>query len=373
MFNSTRSVALRTCAFATTLALLSPSAAWALQSAPAAPAAPPPNAPATPAAPQGASPAAPPSTTPAPKARPKAPTIVPVETTEEKPTASAIFAKHVAATGGDAAWSAKTSMRSTGSMRVPAIGIDAPMTIKGMDPAFVDVTIELPQQGTTRVGYDGTIAWSMDPMRGPMLLQPTEIADLTSRADFRRDLKLAKDAGKAEVVGLAQFNGRKVWQVRLAEGDAPATINLYDEESGLLVGSTMVSRTQMGEIPVTVVMDEYKDFDGVKLPAKTVLWMMMQSQEILTSTVEWNALTAADFTLPQEIQALVKARDAPPTKESSNDGANTPDASAPGTNAPGSKAPGTKAPASGSPARTAPAADPAGGAGGKAPTPPKGA
>jgi hypothetical protein len=342
----------RTRATAILAATLLASTAWTLQAPPAAPVAPahgaqPPAAPQTApdTAPAGAPPAKAPAP-PAPKARPKAPTIEPVALEGEKPAASTLFGKHLEATGGEAAWASRTSMRSTGAMRVPSVGIEAPMVVKGMDPAFVDVVIELPQAGTTRVGYDGTTAWSIDPMRGPMLLQPAEIADLTSRADFRRDAKLAKDAGKAEVVGPAKFNGHDVWQVRIAEAEGAGTVNLYDRQTGLLVGSTMVSRTQMGEIPVTVVMEDYKDFDGVKMPTRTVLWMMMQAQEIVVNAVEWNTLSAKDFALPPEIQALVKARDAaaPPagtTAAPAGTGSGAPPAS------PASPAEGGAAPAGG--------------------------
>lgn len=283
-----------------------PPAAPKAPAAPAAPAAP--KAPATPAAP---APAAAPA---APKPAAKQPAITPVEFAGETPTAQAIFQKHLDATGGSDAWKGKTSMNATGAMRLAALGIDAPMAIKACLPNLMAITIELPQQGTTRVGYNGIVGWSIDPMRGPLLLSETELADFRRRADIHRDMRLANEPGKATVAGAAEFNGAKVWQVKIIDEDGSESTNLYDQSSGLLVGTALTAKTAMGDIPVVVTIGEYSDFDGVRLPARTVMWMMMQAQELLTKTVEWNTLTATDFELPKEIAALVKARDAAPAK-----------------------------------------------------------
>ncbi len=297
----------RTAAIIALAGTLLASSALGQATAPAAPPKAPPAAPAVPAAPT-----VPPAPTApaAPKAMPKAPVVKAVETTGEKPTAAEVFKKHLDATGGEAALTAKKSMTSTGAMRMPSVGIEAPMTIKAMLPNLLAVSLELPQQGTTRMGFDGTTGWSIDPMRGPVLLGDAELSDFRRRSDFLRDFKLAKNPGKSEVMGAAEFNGKQVWQVRVVEEGDSDTTNLYDQSTGLMIGTMMVAKTQMGDIPVTVVVEEYGDFDGIKVPTRTVLWMMMQAQELVTKSVEWDNVTATEFALPKEIAALVQARDA---------------------------------------------------------------
>ncbi|MFM8641819.1 MAG: hypothetical protein ACKOEP_03155, partial [Phycisphaerales bacterium] len=124
-----------------------------------------------PAAP--AKPAVPPASTPAPAA-PAAPAVPPAPAGPRKlahdgdlPAAKAVFAKHLAAIGGEEAWAAKTGMVSTGSMEIPAAGLKGTMKMSAMVPAKVLVEIDLPGMGKTASGFDGTTGWTSDPMRGP--------------------------------------------------------------------------------------------------------------------------------------------------------------------------------------------------------------
>lgn len=298
-------------------ASLAVSPVWAQDGAPAAPPAKPaaPASPAAPAAPakpgqsgNGAAPAAP----AAPAARPRTPTPKPLEVDPAKiPSAQEVFKRHYEAVGGDAAWKSRTSMSSTGSMVIPAAGIEAPMTVKSLVPNKLAVSLELPQQGSTRMGYDGTTAWSIDPMRGPTLMSPDQLGDFKRTADFQRDSRLAANPGKSTVTGLAEFDGRTVWVVKVVEdgSDEAGTTQMYDRDSGLLVGMSTIAKTEMGDIPVTVVLAEYGDFDGAKAPKRTIMWMMMQSMDMLVKSIEWNTLKDSDFAVPPEIATLMKARD----------------------------------------------------------------
>jgi hypothetical protein len=64
----------------------------------------------------------------------------------------------------------------------------------------------------------------------------------------------------------------------------------------------------MGDLPVTIVTTDYKDFGGVKVATRTITKVMGQQQAMAIDTVEWNAATDQGFELPAEIKAL---RDAP--------------------------------------------------------------
>jgi hypothetical protein len=224
------------------------------------------------------------------------------------PSAKEILAKHLDAIGGEKAWEAKTGMKTAGAMEVPAAGLKGTMKMTAMAPAMVLVEIDLPGMGKTASGFDGTTGWSSDPMRGPSLMEADQVAQLKRDGNFRRDLDLARDPGAAEVLGLFEFEGTPCWQVRTPWADGSEATNYYEKESGLMKGMSMSAATPMGELPVTIVTGDYKDFDGVKVATRTVTKVMGQQQVMTIETVEWNGAKADDFALPAEIKAL---RDAP--------------------------------------------------------------
>jgi hypothetical protein len=241
------------------------------------------------------------------------------------PSAKDIFAKHLAAVGGDKAWEAKTGMKTEGAMEVPAAGLKGTMKTTSMAPSMVLVEIDLPGIGKTASGYDGTTGWSMDPMRGPSLMDDQQVAQLKRDGNFRRDFDLARDPGKAETLGLFEFEGTPCWQVRTTWTDGTDAMSYYERDSGLMKGMTMSTSTPMGDLPVTIVNDEYKDFDGVKVATRMVTKVMGQQQVMTVEKVEWNAVKADDFALPAEIKTL---RDAPKSPAARAGGAQVPKAPA---------------------------------------------
>ena len=229
-----------------------------------------------------------------------------------KPTAAELFRKHLDATGGEAAWSTKSAIRSKGAIEIPAAGLKGSMTLVAMEPDRMLVTMDLPGMGETRTGSDGTTGWSIDPMRGPALMDEKQLADIKRDANFRRDLMLAKDAGNAEVIGLFEFEGAPCWRVKVTgAGSAKETHHFYAKDSGLLSGMSMRMATPMGEIPAVIAVGDYKDFGDVKLPAKTVTKVMGQQQVMTTDAVEWGGVDEKAFELPAEIKALKAAPAAP--------------------------------------------------------------
>jgi hypothetical protein len=80
--------------------------------------------------------------------------------------------------------------------------------------------------------------------------------------------------------------------------------NCFDKESGLLIGSTVRTASDMGEIEANVVYEDYRDFEGVKFPTKVT--MVAGPQQIVTTvtSITHEAIPASTFELPAEIRAL---------------------------------------------------------------------
>jgi hypothetical protein len=218
----------------------------------------------------------------------------------------------VEATGGEKAWESKTQARLKGGIEIPAAGLKGSMETMVAMPGKLLVTMDLPGMGITRSGSDGTTGWSIDPMRGPALLSGEEVADLLRDSDFQKDLRMAKDPGKAEVVGLVEFDGTPCWRVKVpGTGSKPRdTDQFYEKDSGLMRGMSMVLATPMGEIPAVIELTKYTQFGDVRLPAATTTKVMGQRQVMTVDAVEWGGVDAKAFELPDEIKALKS----PPSK-----------------------------------------------------------
>lgn len=268
------------------------------------------------AAPQVAPAAEPPAQpkAPAPRAappKPSAPALKELPVEGAKPTAKDVFARAVEATGGAKAWEAKSGCTTSGAMEVPSAGLKGSMTTAMKAPNKMLVTTEIPGMGSARQGFDGTTGWGIDPMRGPALMGPDELAQVKRDADFRRELTMSKDPGKAEVVGLFEFDGAPCWQVRLDPAKPTGPNYFYAKDTGLMRGMTMVAATPMGDIPVTMVMTDYKDFGDVKMAARSVTRVMGQEQVITVEKADWTAPADSTFDLPAEVAALKAGGKAP--------------------------------------------------------------
>lgn len=302
MMNHRHSV--RTSAAALLALCVLASHAMATQGGPSAPA-----EPAKPAAPKApAAPAAPGAPALPRASAPAAPAFksLPVEGTS--PTAKDVFARHLDAIGGAAALESKSSMSSTGSIELPAVKLKGSLKMSAMKPDLVIVETELPGIGATAQGFDGTVGWSIDPMRGPSLMGDKEVAQVRRDGDFRRDLVLANDPGTSKVLGLVEFEGTPCWQVSIDVPTGTPVSQLYAKDTGLMRGMAMSASTPMGELPIVLVMDEYLDFGGVRMATRSTTKVMGQVQVMTIDSVEWNAVPASAFEPPAPIRALKDAK-----------------------------------------------------------------
>jgi len=99
------------------------------------------------------------------------------------------------------------------------------------------------------------------------------------------------------------------------EGASGAPMSqLYAKDTGLMRGMAMSASTPMGELPIVLVMDQYRDFGGVMMATRSTTKVMGQEQVMTIDSVEWNAVPASAFEPPAPIKALkdAKAKQAEP-------------------------------------------------------------
>ena len=125
------------------------------------------------------------------------------------PDAREIIDRHIKAIGGREAILAHKSMHATGTLSVPASGISGPMEIYGAtNPDRVIVKTTVTGIGEIMEGFDGSHAWSVSPMTGPMLKVGKELTQTKLDADFYSELRDPKKYPEVKTLEKATFDGR---------------------------------------------------------------------------------------------------------------------------------------------------------------------
>lgn len=221
------------------------------------------------------------------------------------PAASALVAKYANAIGAPAMIRAP-QVTTRGGMTMSAAGISAPFELIQLAPNRMQMVTTIPSVGVIQVGFDGTTAWSVDPMQGPRVLTGKEANELREQADPRATGRSPELFTSVQTVADTTMNGERCYLVKLSWKSGRETFDCYSETSGLIVGSKSVQQTQMGAIPVITLYSDYKKFGDFLIPTKTVNSMMGQEQVMTVTAVEVGTGAGVTITAPAEIKALAK-------------------------------------------------------------------
>jgi hypothetical protein len=171
-------------------------------------------------------------------------------------------------------------------------------------PNRMQMETTIPGVGSIQVGYDGTVAWSVDPMQGPRLLTGKELDEVREEADPRAAARSLDLFSSIQTVADTTMGGEQYYMVKLVWKSGRETFDCYSATSGLMVGSKNVQQTAMGAIPVTSVYSEYKKFGDFMMPTKTTQSVMGQQQVMTITSVEVGTGVGITIVAPPEIKAL---------------------------------------------------------------------
>jgi hypothetical protein len=220
------------------------------------------------------------------------------------PPAKQIVDRYVEAIGGRAALARHDFRHMVAEMSVPASGMTMTMDMKYARPNKFAMKMAMPGMGSMTAGYDGQVGWSVNPMAGPQIQSGKELAQTRRMADMDANMDLTKLFPNIETVERSTSQGRACHRVRMVSAEADTAFACFDVETGLL--STMESKqaSQMGEMAVVARFEDYRDFGGIKMPARTVTSMMGQEMIVTVKSVSTEPIPAAEFQAPPEIRAL---------------------------------------------------------------------
>ena len=218
-----------------------------------------------------------------------------------------VINRHIKAIGGADAVLGHKSMHATGTLSVPASGISGPIEIFGAaGPNRVVVKTSVPGIGDILEGFDGSHAWSMSPMTGPMLKVGKELEQTKLDADFYSELRDPKNYPEVKTVEKTTFEGRECYKVALKRIDGTEDFDLYDATTGLRAGSITTRESPMGTLTVTSVTGGYQKFGNMMIATTVSQKVIGIEQKIAMTTVEFDKVDPAVFEPPTAIKALIK-------------------------------------------------------------------
>lgn len=219
------------------------------------------------------------------------------------PDARTLVARHLDAVGRAAGI---TSTRAIGTLAMPAQGITGTVEVLSARPDRSLLRAEIPGIGQLESGFDGTHAWTIDPIMGPALLDGRQLAQ--TRFDARFDGPFADLAqfSTLETVGRETFDGRDTWRIRVVVDGIGEAAHFFDVETGLHAGSIMTRETAMGPLEVTSMLRDYRRAGPVLEPHEVVQRMMGVEQIVRFTEIRHDDLPADAFAMPPAIRALVK-------------------------------------------------------------------
>jgi hypothetical protein len=229
------------------------------------------------------------------------------ETAAALPDAREIINRHIKAIGGREAILAHKSMHATGTLSVPASGISGPMEIFGAtNPDRVLVKTTVTGIGDIAEGFDGSHAWSMSPMTGPMLKVGKELTQTKLDADFYSELRDPAKYPAVKTIEKTTFDGRPCYKVSVKRIDGIEDFDFYDVATGLRAGSINTRESPMGTLTMTSIEGEYKKFGKLSQATTVTQQVMGVEQKITLSMVEYDHVEPSAFEPPAAIRALIR-------------------------------------------------------------------
>jgi len=224
------------------------------------------------------------------------------------PPAKDLIAKFVTATNGSAVMAKHQSVRSKGRFELPAAGMSGDLEISQARPNKTMMRITVSAIGQIEQGFDGTTAWSINPMQGPRVLTGRELDAIREESSFGTSSRQGPNVTSAETVEKTEMNGEPCYKVKMVWKSGRETFDCYSVASGLLIASQGKQESPMGTIDVTNLISDYKDFGGQKVATRLTQQVMGNEQVLIINSVDYDVADPAVFEMPAAIKALVEKK-----------------------------------------------------------------
>lgn len=146
----------------------------------------------------------------------------------------------------------------------------SPMGVKGTVESFSRsdnrslTKVSLDGIGDILDGYDGTSAWTSNPVQGNRVKAGKELEQSKRQSTFGREVNLDKIYNSLTVKGVEKVGDREAYVVVASTAGLPDDILYFDTETGLMLRSDSIVLAPEGQQATTTFYEDYRDVGGIK-------------------------------------------------------------------------------------------------------------
>ena len=203
-----------------------------------------------------------------------------VDSSGPLPTVDQVLDRYVQEVGGaDSATRFRTGM-AKGKVNISKVGRGS-FVIYFKSPNKVSTTIDIPEVGVFKQGFDGASGWSQDPRKGLRSATKAELAGLRRDADFYCWANLKTRYPQMKVLGISKIGYREAYLIEARTGTGPPERLHFSKDNGLLIRWDAVVEDAGRQIPVEAYLDDWTIVNGIKMPL-TVTQVFPHSSIVLS-------------------------------------------------------------------------------------------
>jgi outer membrane lipoprotein-sorting protein len=180
------------------------------------------------------------------------------------PSTDQVLEKYVAAVGGKDALEKLTSRVAKGTLDVVTFGASGTFETYTKSPNRTVTIAEFAGYGTVIQCFDGKSGWASDPQQGFHEMAGPELAAFRRSADLQAALHTKDHYKKLTVIGKGKVGDHDAYIVEGQPTEGGPEKLYFDAQSGLLTKMEMPS--PQGSGTVSMVFEDFKNVDGVKIP-----------------------------------------------------------------------------------------------------------
>ncbi|HEX8890698.1 MAG TPA: hypothetical protein VF779_16225 [Pyrinomonadaceae bacterium] len=184
------------------------------------------------------------------------------------PTVDAVLEKYVKAIGGREAVEKISSRVSKGTFELASLaGVKGQLEVYEKAPNKQVSFINIPGIGEEAEGFDGAIAWELEPDSG-VVHEKTglELASARREADFYEDIRFKELYTRLTLKGIEKVGAAQAYVLEAVPAEGSAEHFYFDTQTGLLLRRDSVEEGEEGRRATEEYFSDYRVVDGIKLP-----------------------------------------------------------------------------------------------------------
>jgi hypothetical protein len=226
----------------------------------------------------------------------------------DMPSGESLLQRYIDRSGGEAAYAKAKNVTMSGTVEMPAQNISGTVAI--FEEGEKNYTVmEFAGIGKIEEGFDGETAWQNSALTGPRILAGEERLEAKRAATLSRITAWREVYKEARTVGSEDLDGKPAWRVEMTPKEGKPETFFFDRDSGLLVRTSAVHTTALGDIAADSTMSDFRSIDGILTPFALTEKAMSQTIVMRFKSVSYNVSVSADrFDLPAAVKDLASKK-----------------------------------------------------------------